>query len=359
MTVGRAPRPGRIALALGLLASATLTGCSLLGEDDPGETTDGASPTSVVLVTHESFALPKGLVRAFEAESGYPLDVRAAGDAGTLTNKLVLTRDNPTGDVAFGVDNTFASRALDAGVFADSEVELPDGAAAYALPEGAGRLVPVDSADVCVNADTGWFADRGVDPPVTLDDLAEPEYLDLLVAPGASTSSPGMAFLLATIAEYGDGWPGYWADLMANGARLTSGWSDAYFVDFTQGGGGGTRPLVVSYDSSPAFTVAADGRSTTHALLDTCFQQVEYAGVLSGAANPAGGQALIEFLLSPPVQAALPESMYVFPVRDGVELPPAWAKFAVRPTSPYTLDPAEITAHRDEWLTTWTEVTTR
>ena len=145
---------------------------------------------------------------------------------------------------------------------------------------------------------------------------------------------------------------------MANGTRITSGWSDAYFVDFTQGGGDGTRPIVLSYDSSPAFTVS-NGRSTTKALLDTCFQQVEYAGVLAGAANPAGARAFLDFLLSPEVQAALPESMYVFPVRDGVELPADWARFAKRPTSPYSLDPAEVDAHRDEWLTTWQDVTTR
>ena len=118
---------------------------------------------------------------------------------------------------------------------------------------------------------------------------------------------------------------------MANGAKLTAGWEDAYYVDFTQGGGKGKRPIVLSYDSSPAFTVDGKGGTTTSALLDTCFRQVEYAGVLEGAANPDGGQALVEFLLGPEVQAALPESMYVFPVDAGVELPADWARFAEQP----------------------------
>jgi thiamine transport system substrate-binding protein len=314
----------------------------------------------VVLVTHDSFALPKKLLRQFEADSGYALDMRSTGDAGTLTNRLVLTQDNPTGDVAFGVDNTFASRALDAGVFADSGITLPAGADGFTLDDGTDRLVPVDTGSVCVNVDTTWFDERGIAAPRTLDDLTEPAYRDLFVLPGAATSSPGMAFLLSTIAEYGDDWPDYWSELMTNGAKLTSGWSDAYYVDFTQGGGDGDRPIVLSYDSSPAFTPTADGsESTTAALLDTCFRQVEYAGVLEGAANPEGARALVEFLLSPEVQAALPESMYVFPVVDGVPLPEEWARFAVRPDDPYTVDPADITAHREEWLTTWSDVTSR
>jgi thiamine transport system substrate-binding protein len=169
-----------------------------------------------------------------------------------------------------------------------------------------------------------------------------------------------MAFLLATIGAYGeDGWQDYWADLMDNGAKLTEGWSDAYQVDFTQGGGKGDRPIVLSYDSSPAFTVADDGTSTTSALLDTCFRQVEYAGVLEGAANPDGAEALVDFLLSPDVQAALPESMYVFPVDPSVELPAEWAEFAKQPTDPLTVDPATIAENRDEWLRDWSDVTSR
>ena len=209
-----------------------------------------------------------------------------------------------------------------------------------------------------MNVDDTWFAEHDLAPPTTLDDLADPAYEDLFVTPGATTSSPGMAFLLSTIAAYGDGWPDYWADLLDNGAKLTEGWSDAYQVDFTQGGGKGDRPIVLSYDSSPAFTVS-DGVSTTSALLDTCFRQVEYAGVLEGAENPDGAEALVDFLLSPEVQAALPDSMYVFPVDPAVELPKEWAEFAVQPESPYDVDPASITENRDAWLREWSDITSR
>jgi thiamine transport system substrate-binding protein len=349
------------ALGAALTAGVALSACSTIGTDSESDSgSDGAKPTRVVLVTHESFVLPKKLEKQFEQQSGYDLVVRASGDAGQLTNKLVLTKDDPLGDVAFGVDNTFASRALDEGVFTAYDATLPDGADQYRLDgDDDHALTPVDNASVCVNVDDTWFADHDEAPPASLDDLADPAYRGLFVTPGAATSSPGMAFLLATVAEYGDDWPDYWGRLMDNDTQLVDGWSDAYQVDFTQGGGKGDRPIVLSYDSSPAFTIADDGSTTTSALLDTCFRQVEYAGVLEGAANPDGAEALVDFLLTPEVQAALPDSMYVFPVDASVELPREWAEFAQQPTAPLEVAPADIAEHRDEWLREWSDVTSR
>lgn len=355
----------RAGLAAAVLAVATTTSCSLVGgDDDTAAGGEGGQRDQVVLVTHDSFVMSEELQREFEQESGYDLEIRASGDAGALTNKLVLTKDDPTGDAVFGIDNTFGSRAIEEGVLAPYDAPLPDGAETYVLPgdDGAdGReLTPVDNGNVCVNVDTGWFADEGLPEPTSLDDLADPAYADLFVTPGATTSSPGLAFLLATVAEYGeDGWQDYWTRLMANGTQLTQGWSDAYEVDFTQGGGGGERPIVTSYDSSPAFTIGDDGATTTKALLDTCFQQVEYAGVLAGAENPEGAQALVDFMVGRDFQQALPEAMYVFPVDAGAELPADWAQFAQRPTQPLTVDPAEIASQREQWLQEWTDITTR
>ena len=341
--------------ALVTVLSLAATGCSLIGASDQSE-----GSKDVVLVTHDSFVLPKRVIARFEQQSGYHLLVHAAGDGGTLTNKLVLTQDDPTGDVAFGVDNTFASRALDADVFAKSDVRLPAGAHQYVVPGDDGRLAPIDNGNVCVNIDTGWFADHHVAPPRNLDDLVKPAYDGLIAVPGATTSSTGLAFLLGTIGKYGDGWSSWWEKLVGNSATITDGWSQAYETDFTQGGGHGKDPIVVSYDSSPAFTVPkGSNTSTTKALLDTCFRQIEYAGVLTGAANPDGAKAFVEFLLSPEVQKALPDAMYVFPVREGTPLPTAWARFAVQPKHPYAVTPAEISAHRDTWLREWSDIVSR
>jgi thiamine transport system substrate-binding protein len=348
----------RIPAVVAVAAALLTTSCSLVGGGD-----DDSSDSSkkVVLVTHESFVMSKKLQRQFEDESGYDLVIKASGDAGALTNKLVLTKDDPTGDAVFGIDNTFGSRAIDEGVLAPYAAKLPDGAADYDLEgDDDHDLTPVDTGNVCVNVDDTWFAGHGIPEPKTLDDLVKPEYKNLFVTPGATTSSPGLAFLLATIAEYGeDGWQDYWSKLMANGTELTQGWSDAYEVDFTQGGGNGDRPIVLSYDSSPAFTVDGQGGTTTSALLDTCFRQVEYAGVLAGAKNPDGAEALVDFMLTKPFQEALPDAMYVFPVDPSVALPGDWAKFAKQPDQPLTVDPAEIASHRDQWLTDWTNITSQ
>ncbi|MDT0200583.1 thiamine ABC transporter substrate-binding protein [Nocardioides sp. AE5] len=337
-----------------LLSSALLSSCSLFaGGDDPGDDT-------VTLVVHGSFDLPTELVEQFEQESGLTLRITEGGDGGSLTNALALNVNNPTGDVAFGVDNTFASRAIDEGVFAEYVVDLPSGADELRLDgEGANRMIPIDQASVCVNVDLAWFAAREMPPPESLADLADPTYRDLFVAPGATTSTPGMAFLLATIAEYGDEWPAYWEKLVANGVELAEGWEDAYYGSFTAAAEQGERPIVVSYDTSPAFTIDDAGNTTTRALLDTCFRQVEYAGVLRNAKNPEGAQRVIDFLLSDEVQAALPTSMYVFPVNDEVALPEDWAAFAEKPTDPKDVDPAEIAANRADWLTRWTEIISR
>jgi thiamine transport system substrate-binding protein len=333
-----------------------LTACSV------GGTTDRADEPAkqVVVATHDSWAMSKAVLREFTKQTGYTVKVEPNGDAGQLTNKLVLTKDSPIADMVYGIDNTFASRAVDEGVLAGyTPPDQPGSVADLELDGPAGDdLTPVDYSDVCVNVDDEWFAAHHLTPPRGLDDLTEPAYRDLFVVPGATTSSPGLAFLLATIAEYGDGWPSYWQRLMANGAKLTSGWSDAYEVDFSAGGGHGDRPIVLSYASSPPFTIPKGGsRPTTSALLDTCFRQVEYAGVLAGARNPDGAEALVDFLTRPAFQRALPDSMYVFPVDDRVPLPPLWEKWAEPAPSPVEVAPEEIARSRDEWLRTWSDLT--
>ncbi|MFB9731431.1 thiamine ABC transporter substrate-binding protein [Ornithinimicrobium kibberense] len=384
------------ALALTAAAGLVLSSCTLLGGEDeepapapaPAPTQDGegttgagadgdsstatdgdtstataAAPTTdeVVLVTHSSFNVPEELVTAFEAETGWDLTIQSSGDAGELTNRLVLTAGSPIGDAVFGIDNTYGTRALDEGVLAAyTPSDLPESAEEHALQGGAAYLTPVDFGDVCVNVDDVWFANNGIAPPQTLTDLTEPEYEDLFVTPGASTSSPGMAFLLATIGEFGPGqWQGYWEDLMANGAKVTSGWTDAYTVDFTAGGGGGDRPIVLSYASSPPFTIPEGGfQPTTRALMETCFRQVEYAGVLEGAENPEGAQAVVDWLVSPQVQASIPDSMFMFPVDEEVELPELWAQWATVAEDPIVVHPDQIEAERETWLREWADIAT-
>ncbi|MGB3185003.1 MAG: thiamine ABC transporter substrate-binding protein [Ornithinimicrobium sp.] len=373
----RSSRLGRLpALSAAVLGALSLTGCTLLGGDDEaastadsseeGDSTNGptsnASGEEVVLITHDSFSLPPGLIEDFTAETGYTLTVLPSGDAGSMTNTLALTTNSPLGDAVFGIDTTFASRAVTEGVLAQyTPSEVPEGVSEHELAgELASYLTPVDFGDVCVNVDLEWFAARDIPAPQTLQDLRDPQYRGLFVTPGASTSSPGLAFLLATIAEFGeDGWQDYWRDLRANDVKITAGWEDAYLVDFSAGRDQGERPIVLSYASSPPFTIDEDsGESTTAALMDTCYHQVEYAGVIEGAANEAGGQAAVDYLLSDAVQASLPESMFVFPVSDQVELPQDWAQWAKVAQEPYELPAEQVDERRMEWVNEWADITT-
>jgi len=344
-------RPAVATTTIGMLA---LAGCSAIGADDPAPAQSGGT---VVLLTHDSFALSEDLVTQFEAETGLTLEQRAPGDGGALVNQLVLTKDAPLGDVVFGIDSTFATRAIDEGVLEPyTSPAAGEDVARYAVDD-AGALTAIDVGDVCVNVDIEWFAEAGMAEPQTLEDLADPAYRDLLVVTDPATSSPGLAFLLATVGAFGeDGWTDYWAALRDNGVKVAAGWSDAYYVDFSGPSSEGDRPLVVSYASSPPYEVPEGATAApTRAMLDTCFRQVEYAGVLAGAANPEGARAVIDWLLSPEVQADIPESMYVYPVDSSVELPASWAQYAPVAPEPFEVEPAAITEHRDAWIRAWTD----
>ncbi|MBY8848024.1 thiamine ABC transporter substrate-binding protein [Saccharothrix longispora] len=328
-------------------AFALLTGCSVTTGQAPAD-----QERVVTLVTHDSFALSQELLDGFKADTGITVKPLASGDAGEVTNKLVLTKDNPIGDVAFGVDSTFASRALKEGVFAEhASPEADKGAQRYRL-DPPNRLHAVDVGDVCLNIDVAAL--EGVGEPTQLAQLADPKYRDMLVVQDPATSSPGLAFLLATIATFGEAnWRNYWGQLAANGVKVVSGWEEAYTQDFSGSSGKGPRPIVVSYASSPSAEIDDDGQPRTKALLDTCYRQVEYAGVLNGAKNPEDAKKVVDFLLSEAVQADVPGQMYVYPSREGVALPEAWAKAAPLPTSSRSLPADEVDANRERWVQEW------
>ena len=325
----------------------------------------GEKPTDVVLVTHDSFAVSEDVKRAFERETGLKLSILQSGDAGEAVTKALLTAGNPQGDVLFGVDNTLLSRALDGDLFEPYESPaLGDVDSEYQLdPEH--RVTPIDHGEVCLNVDKAWFAAHEIEPPRSLDDLDDPLYEKLLVAQNPATSSPGLAFLLATIARYGErGWQAFWQGLRKNGVLVADGWEEAYTVRFSGAAGSkGDRPIVVSYASSPPaeviFRTPRPATAPTGAVEDSCFRQIEFAGVLRGTRNKDGARKLVDFMLSTRFQEDIPLSMFVFPVNGMAELPPEFVKYAVVPESPLDLPPEEIEANRDEWIKAWTDIVVR
>ena len=349
----------KLGVPLVLAIAALGTGCG--GSGGSG----GGGSKEVVLVTHDSFAIPKQVKTAFERESGLKLRILQGGDAGEAVNRALLTKGNPQGDVLFGIDNNLVSRALDEDLFTPYEADGLDRVDRRYLIDPTHRVTPIDHGDVCLNIDRKWFASRGIAPPRTLADLTEPRYRKLLVVENPATSTPGLAFMLATVARFGEsGWQGYWRRLRANGVLVVDGWEEAYTARFSGAGGSeGTLPIVVSYATSPAaeviFAAKPPASAPTAVVADSCFRQIELAGVLDGAKNVAGAHALIDFLLSERFQAAVPDSMFVLPVRDGTPLPDAFRRYAVSPPQPLELPAAEIGRNRDRWIDEWTRTVLR
>lgn len=315
---------------------------------------------TLTLVTHDSFAVSKPVLRAFTRETGIHVRVLPSGDAGAALNQVILTKDDPLGDVLFGVDNTFLSRALAEGIFEPYRSPRLDRVPAEFRVDARNRVTPVDHGDVCVNYDVAWFAEHGITPPTTLDDLAKPRYRGLLTVENPATSSPGLAFLLATVDRFGTGrWLRYWDRLRANDVQVVSGWEQAYNGAFSGGEGGGDRPLVVSYASSPAAAVYyADPRpkkAPIGTVLDTCFRQVEFVGILRGTAHVRAARRLVDFMLSRRFQEDVPLQMFVFPVREDARLPAVFTQFADVAPNPAVLSPSVIGRNRERWIGQWTD----
>lgn len=327
-----------------------------------------AQENILIVVAHDSFAYSEEVMAAFEAETGITVRVLRAGDAGTMINQSILSKENPLGDVMFGVDNTFLTRALNADLFSPYESPALANIAEEFILDPEHRVTPVDFGDVCLNYDTAFFAQNDIPLPTSLIDLTDPQYRSLLVVENPATSSPGLAFLAATVSVFGENddytYVNFWEDLVANDVYVSDGWSDAYYAQFS-GASDGTRPLVVSYASSPPAEVyfaetppetAPTGSITAD---DTCFRQIEFAGVLNGAQNPEAAQQFIDFLLSIEFQEDMPLQMFVFPVNPDAELPEVFQEYASIPENPVKVSIDEIDSNREQWIQTWTETVLR
>ncbi len=346
-----------VALSIGLVATA----CSSSG----GSTDNSAKDKTVTLVAYDSFVTSKDVFDDFTKQTGVAVNVVTGGDAGEVLNKAILTKGKPEGDVLWGVDNTLLSRAVDSKAFAPYQSkELGQLGSQFTALVPGHEVTPVDYGDVCVNIDTGWYRAKGITPPASMADLTKPAYKDQLVVENPATASPGLVFLLASVATFGaDGWQAWWKDLRANGVKVVDGWTAAYTVDFSGSSGKGSRPLVVSYGSSPPAEVLGQDPLPTAAptavMADSCFRQVEFAGVLAGTGRTANARALVDYLVTKRFQEDMPLNMFVYPVRSDAVLPDVFQRFAVVPAAPLSVPPKDIAANRDTWVNQWTTTVLR
>jgi thiamine transport system substrate-binding protein len=351
----------RLMLLAGLLVSLLLAACA------PPTATTGietpVAPRTLTLMSHDSFSASEQVIASFQEQHDVELKFLKAGDTGSALNQAILSKANPLADVFFGVDNTFLSRALDAGIFESYAspmlADIPD----ELEMDPQHRLLPVDFGDVCLNYDKAWFEGKALTPPARLEDLVGADYKGLTVVENPATSSPGLAFLMATVAHFGETgsytYLDFWRDFRASDVLVTDGWEDAYWGQFSAASDG-TRPIVVSYATSPAaevfFSEGALAQPPTANVLSpgSCFRQVEFVGILKGTPNRDLAEALVDFLLSQPFQEDLPLQMWVFPANQKAQLPEVF-QWAEIPDEPAQLSPAEISSHRDQWIESWTE----
>ena len=335
--------------------------------ESPSPRSDEAARTLTVM-THDSFDVSEEVVAAFQESCNCEVQFLQSGDTGLMLNQAILSKDNPLADVVYGIDNTFLSRALEGDILEAYEspalVDIRDDLEL----DPTYHMLPVDYGDVCLNYDKGWFQERGMTPPADLAALTQAEYKGLTVVENPATSSPGLAFLLATIGHFGEAgdydYLDYWADLRANDVLVTDGWEDAYWGSFTYASDG-DRPIVVSYASSPPVEVhfaeqPFDEAPTGVVVADgSCFRQIEFVGILRGSENSDLAQQWIDFMLETTFQEDIPLKMFVFPANDKATLPEVFARFAEIPENPAVVEPDLIEANREDWIRAWTQIVLR
>jgi thiamine transport system substrate-binding protein len=319
-------------------------------------------PQTLTVMTHDSFAVSESVIQEFEKANNIKVTFVKSGDAGMLLNQAILTKHSPIADVLYGVDNTFLSRALQEDLFIPYQSpEMAHVDPAF-VQDSQSRVLPVDYGDVCINYDIAFFQAHALTLPRTLEDLIKPEYKDMLVVENPATSSPGLVFLLTTIANFGDpGYLNYWNLLKTNGVTIVDGWETAYYTFFSASSGHGEQPMVVSYASSPAVEVLfadpprLDAPTASLIAKGMCFRQVEYVGILQGTKELKVAQRFIDYMLGQTFQQDIPLQMFMYPVNQNAQLPEVFVKFAQRASEPANMDPQTIADNRERWIQTWTD----
>ena len=319
-----------------------------------------SGPTQLNVMTHDSFAVSEAVIKEFEKTNDVKVNIIMSGDTGSALNQAILTKASPIADVFYGVDNTFLSRALGADIFETySSPILKDIPDQFQLDK-SNHALPVDYGDVCINYDKAYFSEKKLAIPQTLDDLLKPEYRGLLVVENPAVSSPGLAFLLATIANYGpEGYLNYWQQLRANNVVVVNDWNTAYSTNFSGSTGKGLQPLVVSYNTSPAAEVVYAteklNEAPTASLVgpNMCFRQIEFVGILKGTRHLALAQKFVDFMLSRTFQEDMPLNIYMYPVNASASLPAEFLKFVQMPEKPAFIAPEKIAANLDTWIMQW------
>ncbi len=337
-----------------------------------GQTWPNLEGETLTILDHGAFSSAFEAARSlFENRTGAKITQVAADDAGSALQLAVQDHEAGGGsfDILYGIDNALMSKAVAADIF---DAYTPLGAPRI---EPEFRFVPTDNNGtwLATPVDRGYIAvniDPRTGPSITsMDDLVD--NAEAFVTEDPRFSSPGLGFLLATVATYGEAcYLGYWDALFEGGVTVTSGWSEAY-VDRFSGGYGqyeegtrGDKTIVTSYTSSPAFELYYGAETLNGNLLapQSVFEQIQTMGILNGTKNRAVAEAWIEFTLTDEFQGLAAPHNAIYPVVD-TPLSRQSVKDVFAGNDPYPrdlivahLDYETIGANVDDWVQDWADL---
>jgi thiamine transport system substrate-binding protein len=311
----------------------------------------GGKDRPLTVYTYSSFpaALSENIVAHFWEEYQYKVDFKSFSDTGPILNQLVQEKKNPQADVVIGLDNNYLPKALALGVLEPYQPPVVEEIRPDLIFDPEFNLIPFDYGFVVLNYDSARLSQV----PTSHRDLLDPFYKGQIIIENPLTSSPGQAFLLTTIALYGEeGYLDYWRALKPNLLTITPGWDEAYAI-FTSG----EAPLVVSYGASPVYHFLYEDSERYKALVldGGAYAQIEGVGIVKNTPYQKKARRLVDYLLSTKFQALIPETQFMYPVRSDVELPTSF-RVAAKAERLFNLPPAEVSANLERWLSAWEQV---
>ncbi len=314
-----------------------------------------ATEADLTIYTYDSFVAEWGpapkVIPKFEKKYNVKVQMISVGDAGHVLNRAILEKKNPRADIILGIDNNMLSKALDSGIlepYVSKNLSLlPD----ELIFDKTHHITPFDHGYFAIVYDTKKISK----PPVSFEDLLHPRFRNKLILEDPRTSSPGLGFLLWTIAVYKEDYLKYWERLRPNILTITEGWDTAYGL-FTSG----EAPMVLSYTTSPAYHVEYEDTTRYQAAIfkEGNYLQIEGMGILKGSKNRMLAEKFIDFILTEDFQMEIPLTNWMFPVNPEVKTPDSF-RYAPKPDKTLSLDTFEIERNQDRWIKGWLSVVTK
>ena len=346
------PIAARFAAVVLTVAAALVATASLIAAPSAeGGGIDGAGAQEPVLIyTYDVFPEPleTAVVEHMADAHGVEVIFERFQETGGILSQLRREGDETPADVVIGLDNTYADEILNTELFAfyrPEDLSLVD----QSLLSDELPVVPFDYGHIMLNYDSEALDD----PPETWEELTDERFRDSIILMDPRTASPGRNFLLFTVAYFGeDGFLDYWRRLSPNILTFTATWSEGYGL-YTQG----EAPIVLSYDTSPAYHIAFEETERYRNLIlsDSAYAQVEYAGLVAGSDRREDAGLVIDYLVSQEFQNQVPLNQFMYPINPNASLPEAFDETA-RASEIINLDVGRVAENFDEWLGAWEEI---